>query len=158
MPIEKIIMRKIARELQEWIYLGIEDGMVASAREYVALASQGRTAEADTHLSRAVDMPYRALARIEAMEKQYTPEYIDKCLSLYGDCTLTELKAEIIKKQDNAKLWISNIIDSKINNTTVAESITSTVSPNAAKWIAPIPSDYQDIITVEKAKSQETIK
>jgi hypothetical protein len=33
MPIENILMRKVAREIQEWIYLGIEDGMYRSAHQ-----------------------------------------------------------------------------------------------------------------------------
>lgn len=152
MPIENILMRKIAREIQEWIYLGIEDGMHRSAQDYIQLTAQGRTAEADAQLSRAVDMPFRALARIEAMETQYTTEYIDKCLALYGDCTLAELKAAIIAKQDTAKEYVTGIIDSKIDNSTVASAITTAIKPNAEKWVAPIPATYKDVVTVESAK------
>jgi hypothetical protein len=152
MPIENILMRKVAREIQEWIYLGIEDGMHRSAQDYIQLTAQGRTAEADAQLSRAVDMPFRALARIEAMEVQYTTEYIEKCLALYGDCTLAELKSAIISKQDTAKDYVSGIIDSKIDNSTVASAITTAIKPNSEKWVAPIPAAYKDIVTVESAK------
>ena len=152
MSIENILMRKVAREIQEWIYLGIEDGMFRSAQDYIQLTAQGRTTEADAQLSRAVDMPFRALARIEAMEAQYTTEYIDKCLALYGDCTLAELKAAIVAKQDTAKEYVTGIIDSKIDNTTVASAITTAIKPNSEKWIAPIPASYKDIVTVEAAK------
>jgi hypothetical protein len=152
MPIENILMRKVAREIQEWIYLGIEDGMYRSAQDYIQLMAQGRTAEADAQLSRAVDMPFRALARIETMETQYTTEYIDKCLALYGDCTLAELKAAIIAKQDTAKEYVSGIIDSKIANESVASAIATAIKPNSEKWIAPIPAAYKDIVTVESSK------
>lgn len=152
MPIENILMRKVAREIQEWIYLGIEDGMFRSAQDYIQLTAQGRTTEADAQLSRAVDMPFRALARIEAMEAQYTTEYIEKCLALYGDCTLAELKAAIVTKQDTAKEYVTGIIDSKVDNNTVASAITTAIKPNAEKWVAPIPAGYKDIITVEAAK------
>lgn len=152
MAIENILMRKVAREIQEWIYLGIEDGMYRSAQDYIQLTAQGCTTEAEAQLSRAVDMPFRALARIEAMETQYTTEYVDKCLALYGDCTLAELKAAIIAKQDTAKEYVSGIIDSKIDNSTVASAITTAIKPNAEKWIAPIPTGYKDIVTVETAK------
>lgn len=152
MPIENILMRKVAREIQEWIYLGIEDGMHRSAQDYIQLTAQGRTTEAYAQLSRAVDMPFRALARIEAMETQYTTGYIDKCLALYGDCTLAELKAAIVTKQDTAKEYVTGIIDSKIDNTTVASAITTAIKPNSEKWVAPIPASYKDIVTTEVAK------
>ena len=158
MAIENILMRKVAREIQEWIYLGIEDGMYRSAQDYIQLTAQGRTAEAEAQLSRAVDMPFRALARIEAMEVQYTSAYIDKCLALYGDCTLAELKAAIIAKQNSAKEYVAGIIDSKVNNTTVASAITTAIKPNAEKWVAPIPAKYKDIVTVESAKLSEVEK
>lgn len=151
-------MRKIAREIQEWIYLGIEDGMYRSAQDYIQLTAQGRTAEAEAQLSRAVDMPFRALARIEAMETQYTSEYIDKCLALYGDCTLAELKDAIIAKQNTAKEYVTGIIDNKIDNATVASAITTAIKPNAEKWAAPIPATYKDIVTVESAKLSEVEK
>lgn len=155
MAIENIIMRKIARELQEWIYLGIEDGMIQSTRDYLVLSQQGRTVEAEAQLSRAVDMPFRAIARIEELEKTYTSEYIDKCLALYGDCTLKELKDDIIKKQATAKEWVAKIIDTKIENTEVASEITSTVESNAKKYLIPIPSAYVEIVQVEKAKAEK---
>lgn len=158
MAIENILMRKVAREIQEWIYLGIEDGMYRSAQDYIQLTAQGRTAEAEAQLSRAVDMPFRALARIKAMETQYTSEYIDKCLALYGDCTLAELKAAIIAKQNSAKEYVTGIIDSKVNNTTVATAIVAEIKPNAEKWVAPIPATYKDIVTVESAKLSEVKK
>ena len=152
MAIENILMRKVAREIQEWIYLGIEDGMYRSAHDYIRLTAQGRTAEAEAQLSRAVDMPFRALARLEAMETQYTTEYIDKCLALYGDCTLAELKAAIIAKQNAAKEYVTGIINNKIDNTTVASAITTAIKPNADSWVAPIPTGYKDIVTVETEK------
>lgn len=152
MAIENILMRKVAREIQEWIFLGIEDGMYRSAQDYIRLIAQGNTTEAEAQLSRAVDMPFRALARIEAMETQYTAEYIDKCLALYGDCTLAELKAAIIAKQNTAKEYVSGIIDSKIDNATIASAITTAIKPNADSWVAPIPTGYKDIVTVETAK------
>jgi hypothetical protein len=42
-PIENIKMRRIAREIQEWIFLGIQDGMVQSARDYKILMAEDRT-------------------------------------------------------------------------------------------------------------------
>lgn len=42
MAIEHIKMRRIARELQEWVFLGIEDGMVRSAQDYMRLMAEGR--------------------------------------------------------------------------------------------------------------------
>ena len=156
MAIENILMRRVAREIQEWIYLGIEDGMYRSAQDYIQITAQGRTAEAEAQLSRAVDMPFRALARIEAMEAQYTTEYIDKCLALYGDCTLAELKAAIVVKQNTAKEYVTGIIDSKVDNNTVASAITTAIKPNAEKWIAPIPASYKDIVTTEVEKLSVT--
>lgn len=158
MAIENILMRKVAREIQEWIFLGIEDGMYRSAQDYIQLTAQGRTADAEAQLSRAVDMPFRALARLEAMETQYTSEYIDKCLALYGDCTLAELKDAIIAKQNTAKEYVTGIIDSKIDNATIASAITTAIKPNAEKWVAPIPATYKDIVTVESAKLSEVEK
>jgi hypothetical protein len=47
---------------------------------------------------------------------------------------------------------VSGIIDSKIDNSTVASAITTAIKPNAEKWVAPIPAAYKDIVTVEAAK------
>jgi hypothetical protein len=132
--------------------------MHRSAQDYIQLTAQGRTAEADAQLSRAVDMPFRALARIEAMEAQYTTEYIEKCLALYGDCTLAELKAAIVAKQDTAKEYVTGIIDSKIDNNAVASAIITAVKPNSEKWIAPIPPTYTDIVAVESDKLSAVTK
>ena len=153
MAIENIIKRKIARELQEWIYLGIEDGMLRSAQEYKALMAAGRTTEAQAQIERAVDMPFRALARIEAMETQYTAKYLDECLALYGDCTLDELKSAIKEKQTYAKEQALLVIDTKTDNATVADSITTAISSNAEKWTAPIPAAYKEVCTVEAEKT-----
>lgn len=152
MALEHIKMRRIARELQEWVYLGIEDGMVRSAQDYKRLSAEGRTAEADAMIKRAADMPFRALARIEAYEAQYGAEYIDKCLVLYGDCTLAELKAAIVEKQKLALGWARQVIDEKIDNVTVADDIMANVAANAQEWIFPIPKTYKDICTVEAKK------
>lgn len=155
MAIENILKRKIARELQEWIFLGIDDGMIRSAQEYKSLIAQGRTSEAEGRLSRAVDMPFRALARIEAMEAQYTTVFIEDCLKLYGDCTLQELKDAIIEKQKYAKERALEFIDSKIDNVTIADNITASISSNAQKWVAPIPSGYKEITVIESEKLAE---
>ena len=160
MAIEHIKMRKIARELQEWIYLGIEDGMVRSAQDYTRLMAEGRTTEAENMLKRAADMPFRALARVEAFEAQYGTEYIEQCLELYGDVTLAELKAAIVDKQPFALERAKEIIDPKIDNAKIADNITATVSSNAQDWIFPIPVTHKEVCEVEaaKVKSVETKK
>lgn len=158
MAIENVKMRKIARELQEWVYLGIQDGMVQSARDYKSLIAAGRTAEAEAQIKRAADMPFRAIARIEAYEAQYTAAYLDKCLALYGDCTLTELKTAIKAMQPYALERVKEIIDQKIDSMVAADAITADVKPNAADWVFVIPATYKDVCTVEAEKTAEVIK
>lgn len=152
MAIEHIKMRRIARELQEWVFLGIEDGMVRSAQDYTRLMAEGRTTEAENMLKRAADMPFRALARVEAFEAQYGTEYIEQCLELYGDVTLAELKTAIVDKQSFALERAKEIIDPKIDNAKIADNITATVSANAKDWVFPIPVTHKEICEVEAAK------
>ena len=158
MAIENIKMRRVARELQEWIYLGINDGMVRSAADYKRLMAEGRTAEADAMLKRSADMPFRAIARIEAYEVQYGVEYLDRCLSLYGDCTLAELKAAIMAMQPYALERAKEIISTTTDNAVIADAITATVKTNATDWQFPIPAAYKDICTVEASKISEVEK
>lgn len=153
MAIADIKMGKIARELQEWIYLGIEDGMVRSAADYKRLLAEGRTTEAENMLVRAADMSFRALVRVEDYEARYGADYLDKCLAIYGYCTLAELKAAIVEKQTYAKEKALEIVDEKIDNTTIAVEIISTVHGNAQDWAFPIPAGYKDIVTVEREKA-----
>ena len=157
MAIEHIKMRRIARELQEWVYLGIDDGMVRSAQDYKRLTAEGRTTEAENMLKRSADMPFRALARVEAFEAQYGTEYVDKCLELYGDVTLAELKAAIVDKQKPALEFAKKIIDDKVDNLVIADDITANVSSNAKDWIFPIPATHKEIceVEVEKIKKAE---
>ena len=152
MALEHIKMRKIARELQEWIYLGIDDGMVRSAQDYKRLTAEGRTTEAENMLKRSADMPFRALARVEAFEAQYGTEYVDKCLELYGDVTLAELKQGIINKQSYALEKAKQIIDEKVENVSIADDIEANVSANAVDWVFPIPATHKEICEVESAK------
>ena len=152
MAIEHIKMRKIARELQEWVFLGIEDGMVRSAQDYTRLMAEGRTTEAENMLKRAADMPFRALARVEAFEAQYGTEYVGKCLELYGDVTLAEIKKSIVDKQSFALEMAKEIIDPKIDNGAIADNITATVSANAKDWVFPIPATHREICEVEAEK------
>lgn len=158
MAIDNIKMRRIARELQEWIYLGINDGMIKSARDYKMLMAQGRTAEAESQIKRAADMPFRAIARIEAYETQYTKEYLDKCLALYGDCTLDELKQAIKDMQPYALERAKEIINETVSNTVVADSITTDIKSNVQDWIFPIPATYKEICEVESEKIVEAVK
>lgn len=152
MAIEHIKMRKIARELQEWVYLGIEDGMVRSAQDYTRLMAEGRTTEAENMLKRSADMPFRALARVEAFETQYGTEYIEKCLELYGDVTLAELKKAIVDKQPFALERAKEIINPKVDNAGIANEIIDVVSSNAKDWVFPIPATHKEICEVESAK------
>ena len=156
MALSDIKMRRIARELQEWVFLGIEDGMVRSAQDYMRLMAEGRTTEAENMLKRAADMPFRALARVEAFETQYGTEYVDKCLELYGDVTLAELKAAIVDKQKPALEFAKKIIDDKVDNSSIADDITVKVSANAQDWVFPIPSTHKEICDVESAKIKST--
>lgn len=158
MPIENIKMRRVARELREWIFLGINDGMVLSATDYKRFMAEGRTAEAENQLKRAADMPFRAIARIEAYEAQYTAEYLDKCLALYGDCTLAELKQAIKDMQPYAMERVKEIISATTDNVVAADAIIADVKANSSEWKFPIPATYKDICEIEAAKVTEAVK
>ena len=62
--------KKIGRELVEWIHLGIEIGARQSVVEYHRY-KVSNPVEAEGHLLRAVSMPVRARARINARKDIY---------------------------------------------------------------------------------------
>lgn len=144
MAIETIKMRKIARELQEWIYLGINEGMIQSANEYIKLQSVDPV-QAESWLKRSIDMPYRARVRIEEFIKTYTKEYIDNCMKIYGDCTVDELLADIDIMIKYSEERVKEFIDTAHNNRVIAEKIRSEIQSQAEGWTFRIPADYKDI-------------
>jgi hypothetical protein len=148
MAIETIKMRKIARELQEWIYLGINEGMIQSSNEFIRLRNTDQI-QADSHLKRSIDMPYRAKIRIEEFCKTYGEKYINECLAIYGDVTLDELLAEIDKMIVYSEERVKEYINTAIDNAVIAEKIRAEIPSNIEEWTFKIPADYKDIFTKE---------
>jgi hypothetical protein len=144
MAISNILMKKIAKELREWIYLGIRTGARRSVQNYRTLLTNGRDADAILEIKRAIDMPHRARERINYFITQYGQPFLVSCMALEGAETLGELNTELTTLETYAQ----GLVDRKnIGETwdSLATDLESHLEDESIKWVFPFPPGYTDI-------------
>ena len=144
MAVTNIIKKKIARELVEWVFLGIRTGARRGVEEAERLMILGDNDSAILQLKRVIDLPNRAIARIDYFISLHGINILQDGLALYGGVTLVELNAELAilenycrnlkDRKDGGESWIS-----------IVEDIKSNVEFESLKWVFPFPPDYVDI-------------
>jgi hypothetical protein len=144
MAISNILKRKIAIELQDWIFLGIRTGMRRGVQSYRALLSTNPT-EAVNEIKRAIDLPQRARARINQFIATYTQAYLVSCISMYSDYTISELNTELTSLENYA----TGLYNRRINNSeswgSLATDIETNITLESQIWTFPLPGNYKDI-------------
>ena len=144
MPVTNILRRKIANELQSWVYLGIREAMVKGAKEYQALRTSDPTLAVNM-LKRAIDMPRRARHRIDYAIATYGENLITNSLNRYSDCTLVELNAEVDYLVAYAQdLYVRRTVQGE-NWSPLAKDIIDNVPEDSKQWNFPLPPGYLDI-------------
>lgn len=142
--------RKIGRELVDWIYLGIRTGARRSTELYQLEKATNPTL-AKNHLTRAVNMPRRARARVNKWITEYDAingagtgqVFIGECLTLAGSVTLGEINSELTNLESLAQ----TVIDNNAGGWTldqVAAAIENQLEWEAKDWIFPLPTAYSD--------------
>lgn len=152
MAISDAKKRKIGNELVDWIYLGIRTGARRSTEEYRRLLLENRLDEAKASLTRAVNMPRRARARITTWIAGYdaingagsAQTFLASCLSIAGTVTLSEIDAELTMLENQAQILINNN-QSGWTLDQVATAIENQLEWEAKDWVFPLPVDYVDI-------------
>ena len=144
MAISNILMKKIAKELREWIYLGIRTGARRSVQNYRTLLVNGRDAEAILEIKRAIDMPHRARGRINYFITLYGQPFLVSCMTLEGTETLGELNTELTALETYAQ----GLVDRKNLGETwdlLATDLESHLEDESIKWVFPFPPEYTDV-------------
>jgi hypothetical protein len=144
MAITDIVMKKIAKELWEWIFLGIRTGMRRAIEEAESLIAQGKTTDAILSIKRAVDLPHRARERINYFIVQYGQQFLIDCLALEGDIMISELNTELT----NLENYAANLVARKNGGeswTDITNDIKTNIENESMKWIFPLPPGYLDV-------------
>lgn len=144
MPVSNIKKRKIAEELQNWIFLGIRTGISRGVDEYRQLMVAGKTDEAIKSIKRAIDLPHRSRARINEFIRVYSQAQLIDCLSRLNDCTIAEMNAELTILENYA----TNLYNRQIGGESwdsLATDIESHVDNESIEWIFPFPAGYVDL-------------
>ena len=144
MAVSNILKKKVGRELVEWVFLGIRTGARRGVEEAERLMILGDNDSAILQLKRVIDLPNRAIARIDYFISLHGINILQDGLALYGGVTLVELNAELAilenycrnlkDRKDGGESWIS-----------IVEDIKSNVEFESLKWVFPFPPDYVDI-------------
>jgi len=144
--------RRIGRELVDWIHLGIRTGARRSVANYRQEKLNGNQALAIEQITRAVNMPNRARARINEWISVYDATngagagqtFIASCLSLAGSVTLGEINSDLTSLENAA----SNLIANNQSGGTLDEMATAlenALENEASLWQFPFPGGYTDI-------------
>jgi len=142
--------RRIGRELVDWIHLGIRTGARRSVAEYQRLKVSDRP-QAIEHLTRAVNMPAKARARIDKWISDYDAingagtgqVFIAECLTLAGSVTLGEINSDLTTLENQADTLITNN-QSGGTLDEMAAAIESALEWEAKDWTFPIPETFTE--------------
>src|SRR4030042_4419014 len=139
MAISEILLKKIGREIREWIYLGIRTGMRRGVMEYrSSLATYPD--QAILALKRAVDLPRRARIRIETAIAKYGLTKLQQALALDGTVTVTELNAALTTLETYAQGLYNHVINDAWTWDQVASDIEANVYFEIDEWMFPLPT------------------
>lgn len=147
--------RRIGRELVDWVMLGIQTGAIRSVAEYRALAVPDPV-KAKAQLTRAVNMPRRARARIDNWIEDYDAAngagagqtFLVECLALAGSVTLGQLNSEVTRLETLAQTVIDNNNAGSLTLDQVATAIENNLQNEAQEWAFPLPAAYADLTLV----------
>lgn len=143
MAISNIKLKKIGRELREWIFLGCRAGMRKSANEYERLKAT-EPVLAEQYIKRAIDLPGRSRARIQHAVDTYGAQVFTESLTLCGSETKTEIDNELSSIEEYAQgLYDRRQLGESWDD--LASDILTNITDEVTPWIFPIPQDYTDI-------------
>jgi hypothetical protein len=144
MAISNMRKRKIAKELQEWIMLGIRAGMRSGAQIYLKNKDINLD-NAVLQIKRAIDLPRRARARIDYAILTYTQSRIVDCINYLGDMTAAEMNAELTSLQNYAMALYNRRVNNSESWDSLANDILTNMTNEQNEWTFPLPEDYKDI-------------
>src|SRR3972149_11969281 len=94
MALNDIILKKVGRELREWLYLGIRTGMRRGVDEYNILKTVD-SISAVAAIERAIDLPRRVRARINEAIRIYGQQTIIDALQTSGTTSILEINNDL---------------------------------------------------------------
>lgn len=155
MAVEDIVKKKIGRELQEWVYLGVRTGMRRAVDDYRKLVTLGDTEQAEQVMKRCLNLPHRARLRIQSFidnfatnypdETQTGVQYIADCLALNSTVTIGELNTALNSMEAICITWRDQILAETRTWDQIATIIENNVEHEASRWMFIIPSGELDI-------------
>ena len=144
MAINEILLKRIGRELREWIYLGIRTGMRQGVKDYYMLKMVDASAS-QSALERAVDLPRRARTRINTAITKYGQQIFIDALQFNGSTTLLDLNTELSLLEAYAQNLYDRCIKDNESLDSLAIDIETNIAEEINEWKFPLPEDYRDI-------------
>jgi len=144
MPISEILLKKIGREIREWIFLGIKTGIRRAVADYRVHLSTNPD-HAILCLKRAVDLPRRARIRIETAVAKFGITKLQAALATDGTVTITELNIAISTLETYATSLYNHYKNDAWTFEQIATDIESNIELESNQWDFPLPSGYRDI-------------
>lgn len=154
MAVEDILKKKIGRELQEWVYLGVRTGMRRAIIQYRSI-NPTNPIQADQIMRRCLDLPHRARIRIQNFIDDFAtnypdeiltgPQYIAECLLLNGTTTVSELNTELTTMEGYCETWRDHILAATRTWDEIATTIENNLENESIRWLFQIPSGELDI-------------
>ena len=143
MALNDIILKKVGRELREWLYLGIRTGMRRGVDEYNILKTVD-SISAVAAIERAIDLPRRVRARINEAIRIYGQQTVVDALQASGSTSILELNNDLTLMETYAQNLFNRRIGGESWDSLAADIITN-ISLESDKWIFSLPVGYKDI-------------
>ena len=143
MALNEILLKKVGRELREWLYLGIRTGMRRGVEEYNALKTID-SIMAISAIERAIDLPRRARARINEAIKIYSQQTIIDALQASGSTSILEMNNDLTLMETYAQGLYNRRTGGESWDSLAADIVTN-ISLESDKWVFPLPINYKDI-------------
>jgi hypothetical protein len=144
MAINEIILKKVGRELREWIYLGVKVGMLKGVSAYRSLQATDPIA-AQLEIERAIDLPSRAKTRINTAITIYGLQtLVDALAASGGTVTISELNTELATLETYAAGLITRRLAGEAWDS-LATDIETNIEDIQTKWVFPLPANYKDV-------------
>lgn len=144
MPVSEIVLKKIGREIREWIFLGIKTGMRRAVQDYNAQKISNPN-QAILALKRAVDLPRRARIRIETAVSKYGLAKLQAAIAAEGTVTIAELNSALSDLETYASGLYNHYKTDGWTFDQIAADIEANIELESDQWVFPLPVGYKDI-------------
>ncbi len=150
--INSIIAKRWGKELVDWVYIGMREGMILNAKRYSAIKAQivskGGTdfTEALKFLKAAISKPKETKERLQQAVTTYSKAEVDAAVRSYTGNTVTidDLIADISECLSYAATLVTAYKTGAKTPDELALMIQTDVVSVSEKMTVPLPANYTD--------------